>query len=235
VTQDFDLDSYMIWASDQLVYGPLDATALTQWVREGRVLPKTWVLSKKQNKWCLAESIQALRPCFASGSTGILTKPANKPAPSVLADELRQFSAFSGLTNDQLEQFVDFAELVEAPAGRVIIKRMDPGDSLFFLLSGELRARVMVGYDEKTLGRVKAGDCFGEIAMFMRTPRVADVIVESNARMLRLTSEAFLQLIKERPQIAAPILFAMARVMACRVSDGNQQYERTAASEFLWR
>src|SRR6476660_6108738 len=85
------------------------------------------------------------------------------------------------------------------------------------------------------LGRVRAGECFGEIAMFMRRPRVADLIVESNARMLRVTSEAFLQLIKELPPIAAPILFAMAQVMAGRISVGNEQYQRAAASEFLWR
>jgi hypothetical protein len=235
VTPELDHDTFMIWASDHMVYGPLDAIDLTQWIKDGRVHPKTWMMSKKQNRWCLAESIHALRPLFSSGSTGILTKPAVKPPASVIADELRQFPAFSGISNQQLEQFIHFGELVEAPAGRVIMKRRDPGDSLFFLLSGELRARVIVGQNEKILGRVKAGDCFGEIAMFMSTPRVADVVVESNARMLRVTSEAFLKLINEQPQIAAPILFAMARVLATRVSASNQEHQQAAVSEFLWR
>ena len=53
--------------------------------------------------------------------------------------------------------------------------------------------------------------------------------------MLRVTSEAFLLLINQPPHIAAPILFGMARVMATRVSERNQQYQRDAASEFLWR
>jgi NTE family protein len=153
----------------------------------------------------------------------------------VVVAELRQFSAFAGLSNEQLEQFVRFGELVEAPPGQVILRNQDPSDSLFFLLSGELRVRLVVGREDKTLGRVVAGECFGEIAMFMRAARTADVIVESDARMLRVTSEAFLLLINQLPHIAAPILFGMARVMASRVSERNQQYQRDAASEFLWR
>jgi CRP-like cAMP-binding protein len=117
----------------------------------------------------------------------------------------------------------------------VILQRNDPSDSLFFQLSGEVRARLMIGYEDKTLGIVKAGECFGEIAMFTRTPRSADVVVESDARMLRVTSEACLLLINQLPQIAAPILFGMARVLAARVSERNQMYQRDAASEFLWR
>jgi CRP-like cAMP-binding protein len=71
--------------------------------------------------------------------------------------------------------------------------------------------------------------------MFMRTPRTADVVVETEARMLRVTSEAFLLLTNQLPQIAAPILLGMARVMAGRVSERNQMYQRDVAAEFLWR
>lgn len=235
MTQQPENDSFMVWASDHMVYGPVDLQTLTQWVKEARVFPKTWVLAKNQNRWCHAEMIESLGPFFLRESHVKVLNSEPKPASGVLVEELRQFSAFSGLSNQQLEQFIEFGELVEAPAGRVILRRADPSDSLFFLLSGELRVRMMVGYEDKTLGLVKAGECFGEIAMFMRMPRTADVVVESEARMLRVTSEAFLLLINQLPKIAAPVLFGMARVMACRVSERNQQYQRDAASEFLWR
>jgi hypothetical protein len=225
----------MVWASDHLVHGPLEFASLVDWVKEGRVFPKTWVLAQAQNRWCRADSIEPLRPFFRDEPVASPLSSEAKPSPGAVADELRRFSGFAALNNHQLDQFVHFGELVDAPAGRVILKRMDPGDALFFLLSGELRVRVMVGPEDKTLGRVRAGECFGEIAMFMRTPRTADVVVVTEARMLRFTSEAFLLLINQLPQIAAPVLFGMAQVMAARVSSGNQQYQRTAASQFLWR
>lgn len=225
----------MVWASDHMVYGPVDLEALTLWVKEGRVFPKTWVLAKEQNRWCHAEMIEPLNPFFMRESPVRALRTEFKPESGVLAEEMRQFPAFAGLSNHQLEQFIEFGELVEAPAGRIVLRRHDPSDSLFFLLSGQLRARVIVGFDDKTLGHIKAGECFGETAMFMRCPRNADVVVESDARMLRVTSEAFLLLIDQLPQIAAPILFSMAGVMAGRVADRNQQYQRDAAAEFLWR
>lgn len=225
----------MVWASDRMVYGPVDLPALTQWVKEERVFPKTWVLSKNQNRWCQAETIEALGPFFVTNTIAEGAQPGPKHVDGTVAEELRLFSAFTALNNEQLEQFARFGELFEAPPGHVILRHKDPSDSLFFLLSGELRVRLVVGLQDKTLGHVRAGECFGEIAMFMRAPRTADVIVESDARMLRVTSEAFLLLITQLPHIAAPILFGMAHVMACRVSERNQQYQRDAASEFLWR
>jgi CRP-like cAMP-binding protein len=228
-------DSFMVWASDHMVYGPVDLPTLTQWVTEERVFPKTWLLSRNQNHWAQAEKIEALGPFFVNNSIASLVRSGSKRVDDMVVEELRQFSAFTGLSNDQLEQFAQFGELVEAPPKRVILRHKDPSDSLFFLLSGELRVRLVVGAQDKTLGRVNAGECFGEIAMFMRAPRTADVVVESQARMLRVTSEAFLLLINQLPQIAAPILFGMARVMATRVSERNQQYQREVTSEFLWR
>jgi hypothetical protein len=235
MTQEFEQDSFMVWASDHMVYGPVDIATLILWVKDARVFPKTWVLAKNQNRWCQAEAIEPLRPFFLQDSVAIPVDSGSNADPEVLAEELRQFSVFSGLTNQQLEQFVHFGQLLDAPAGQVILRCQDPSDSLFFLLSGELRARLTIRNEDKTLGRVKAGECFGEIAMFMRIPRTADVVAETDARMLRVTSEAFLLLITQLPQIAAPILFGMAQVMAGRVSERNQQYHRDATAEFLWR
>jgi hypothetical protein len=235
MSQDFEHDSFMVWASDHMVYGPVDLVTLVEWVKEARVFPKTWVLAKNQNRWCQAEMIDPLQVFFLRDFAAAVVSSGSKPGADVLAEEMRQFPAFSGLTNQQLEQFIEFGELVEAPHGRVILRRQDPSDSVFFLLSGELRVRLMIGYEDKTLGHVKTGDCFGEIAMFMRTPRTADVVVETDARMLRVTAEAFLLMINQMPQIAAPILYGMARVMAGRVSERNQMYQRDVASEFLWR
>jgi hypothetical protein len=232
---DFANDSFMVWASDHLVYGPVDLETLIEWAKDARVLPATWVLAKNQNRWTSAGSIGPLRAFFADQSA-----PAHPHSPAlhgkrVETEELRQFNVFSGLTNEQLDQFIQFGELVEAPRGQLLIRRHDPGDSLFFILSGELRVRLMIGLQDQTLGAMKSGECFGEIAMFMRTPRTADVVVETDARMLRITSEAFLLLVNQMPQIAAPILLGMARVLACRISERSQLYQKEIASEFLWR
>ena len=70
--------------------------------------------------------------------------------------------------------------------GELVIKKGDPGDGLFFVLSGSLRARLVVGFEDRTLARIPAGEVFGEMAMFTQSPRSADVVAEEESRMLRL-------------------------------------------------
>jgi hypothetical protein len=235
VTQEINGETFMVWASDRMVYGPLALDALIQWTNEGRVEPETWVLAQRHEQWSKAKDIGALSSVFLARAGNPSTVQAQEFGHGILAAELRHFPIFSALSDQQVQQFIKFGELVEAPAGRLVLRKQDPSDSIFFVLAGQLRARVMVGHEEQTLGRVKAGECFGEAAMFQRTLRTADVVVESDARMLRVTSEAFVSLITQHPQIAAPMLFGMASVMSARLSERNQKSERQVASQLVWR
>ena len=235
MNQENEHESFMVWASDHMVYGPVQLPTLLEWVKEGRVFPKTWVLSQKQNRWCHAEMIEQLREFFKPGSVAASANSLSNSAVGVRPEELRPFSAFASLSNQLLEQFIQFGELVSAPPGRVLIRRNDPSDSLYFILSGEVRARLMIGFEDKTLGRMAAGECFGEVAMFTGNARSADVVIQSDARMLRFTSEACLLLINQLPQVAAPILFGMARMMASRLTERTQQFQQEVAAGFLWR
>jgi CRP-like cAMP-binding protein len=130
---------------------------------------------------------------------------------------------------------VRFGQVVHANPGDVILKRGDPGDALFFVLAGVVRARIFVGGEEKTLGNIPAGQFFGDMAMFTQSARSADVVCESEARLLRFGAEGFRTLIAQNPSAAAPMLFAIAGTMAQRVMDDNQRFQREVASGFVWR
>ena len=40
---------YKVWASDNVVYGPVVLETLLEWVADGRVTPDTWVFSQEVN------------------------------------------------------------------------------------------------------------------------------------------------------------------------------------------
>ena len=40
---------YKVWASDNVVYGPVVLGTLLEWVADGRVTPDTWVFSQEVN------------------------------------------------------------------------------------------------------------------------------------------------------------------------------------------
>jgi CRP-like cAMP-binding protein len=106
---------------------------------------------------------------------------------------------------------------------------------MYFLLDGTVRARLLVGLDDKTLARIAPGEFFGEMAMFTQSPRSADVVAETNARLLRFGADSFHRLIKENPEAAAPMLFAIARTMANRIWEDNTRFQREVAADFVWR
>lgn len=225
---------FKVWASDNMVYGPIPLVTLLQWVAEARVLPDTWVHCQVDNAWQPAGRIEALRSGFAAGQETASPADSSGAHHAAAPEELRQFAMFSGLSNSQLEQFLRFGELVPALPGELIIKKGDPGDAIFFVLLGEVRVRLLVGLEDKTLAHIPAGEFFGEMAMFNQAPRSADVVAETEARLLRLSSQAFLIFMKEIPGLASPLLFAIAQAMAARISEGNQRFQREKAAEFVW-
>lgn len=228
-------DTYHVWATDNLIYGPIDWPTLIQWVMEKRVLKETWVFSSADGDWHEAGALEALQEPLLTAKDIALNETPPSKRESIAPGELRQFSVFAGLSDDQLQQLLQFGDLCRTSAKEVVLKKGDPGDALFFVLDGSVRARLLIGLEDRSLGQIPAGQFFGEMAMFNQAPRSADVVSEANTRLFRLSSEAFLQMTRESPGVAAPILFALAGTMASRVSQVNQQFHREVASGFSWR
>jgi hypothetical protein len=226
-------ETYQVWAADKLIYGPIDLPTLRQWVAEGRVLPNTWVYTASDGAWHEAGRLADLEEMFQSPPDAAQESSA-APTKTVAPEELRQFAIFSGLSDEQLGEFLQFGDLCELGPQEVILRKGDPGDALFFVLDGSVRARLLIGGEDRSLGQIPAGQFFGEMAMFNRAPRSADIVSEDNARLFRLTSESFLGMVRHQPGLAAPILFSLASTMAARISEANSRFQREVAGGFLW-
>src|ERR1035437_9143085 len=64
---------------------------------------------------------------------------------------LRRVKILASMTEDQLERFAQFVEAERVSQWAVIVKQGDPGDSMYFILEGELRARINVLGQESIL------------------------------------------------------------------------------------
>src|ERR1043165_4252403 len=94
-------DTFKVWASDNLIYGPIAMETLIQWVQENRVLADTWGYSQAENVWRLAREIVSLRRHFAPGVDTAFLQAQIQASHDVQPDELRQFNLFSSLSNDE--------------------------------------------------------------------------------------------------------------------------------------
>src|SRR5881296_1082041 len=93
------VETYKVWAVDNMVYGPIELATLVDWVQQGRVLPDTWVHVDAQSSWWRAKDLHALREHFAGVTDTVYIPRLGVVRP----EELRQFPLFSGLSHDDVE------------------------------------------------------------------------------------------------------------------------------------
>jgi CRP/FNR family cyclic AMP-dependent transcriptional regulator len=86
-----------------------------------------------------------------------------------------------------------------------IVREGSTGTALYIVLSGT--ARVVRGGE--TLGQVRAGDFFGELALIEEHPRSASVIAATETECLLFPAWEFTALLEEHPDIAVPIMRAL--------------------------
>jgi CRP-like cAMP-binding protein len=137
---------------------------------------------------------------------------------------LRRIKIFADFTDEQLERFVQFMEVLRVKQWTEIVKQGQHGDAMYLVIEGELRVRMMIGGKESILVTLGMGEFFGEISLFDHGPRSADVVANHDGLLLKISAEAFDRLLKEAPDLAAPFLFAMGKTLTARIRADNKRY-----------
>jgi hypothetical protein len=120
--------------------------------------------------------------------------------PNDLAQRLKQIALFAKLSRDDLQAVAQLAARAEYPAGSEICRQGQPGQTAYFVESGELRAlHVDPEGVEREVARLGPGEYFGETSLILGEPRDATVEVVQDAALLYLNKCDFDQLLQERP------------------------------------
>jgi len=238
MTLDSEEIHYKVWASDNVVYGPVLLVTLLEWVADGRVTPGTWVFSEEVNSWKPAKTLPALGDALANyhARQAPLPKPTKlgQASDSITVEQLRQFDQLAGLGQAELKQFISHCTVMEIEEGGIIMKKGSPGNGLYMILSGDTRVRIIAAGQDTTLATIKAGSFIGEVAMFSQTQRSADVFALTRCQLLFMSAEAFRGMMQTEPKLASAVLFALGHMMAERMVAGNDRLQIKANSDFLW-
>jgi CRP-like cAMP-binding protein len=102
--------------------------------------------------------------------------------------------------------------------GDVVCRQGEPGNCMYVIQQGEVEVVLDREGVETSLGRLRAGDIVGEMAIFDRQPRSATVRAAGRARLLTLDKRAFLRQVSEDPSLAFRILKQLSlRIRALNV------------------
>jgi len=107
-----------------------------------------------------------------------------------------QVPLFERLTAQQIADVAALLNHRGAIPGEVIVHQGDPGDGVYFVAEGALRAET----DGQTFP-IDAGDFFGEIALLTEGPRTATVRAATSCQLLFLASPDFHGLLHDNPEL----------------------------------
>jgi len=216
--------AFIVWGIDQTAYGPVELPTLVSWVKDDRVTADTWVYVAKNSAWLKADQVPELQMFFrrkvGQAGTGVSVESPRGLDPRAL----RRVKILANMSDAQLERFAEFMEVEKVPQWSTVVQQGDYGDTMYFILEGELRVRINVMGKETILATLGAGDFFGDIALFDQGPRSADVVANANSVVVKISSRAFNELAKAAPEIATPFLLAIGRTLTARIRADNKRY-----------
>ena len=125
--------------------------------------------------------------------------------------KLRNIPLLKGLSTEDLARVQSELRIRHFGRRDVVLQKGGFGDSLLFLLSGQLQV-VDVTEDGRAIGlrMLKEGDFFGEIAIINKTTRSASVVAQSNVLVGFLPSNTALYLFSHSPSMANIMLSHLA-------------------------
>jgi hypothetical protein len=132
------------------------------------------------------------------GSSASGKEPPREPPPT-------HIPLFSDLTT---QEFIAVAILLVrrvAKIGEVIVREGDPGDSMFIISTGEVRATVDRNGQQVPVATLRDGDFFGEMAVLSGEPRTATVTAVKATELLELSRENLREICSRHPHVEAKI------------------------------
>jgi flavin reductase (DIM6/NTAB) family NADH-FMN oxidoreductase RutF len=124
---------------------------------------------------------------------------------------LERAPVFSSLPAEILDAITSEGDERIFEAGELVVREGDPGDELFVILDGEAR----VERKGTPLATFRAGEFFGEIAVFDGRPRSADVVAATRLRTLAISRDLIREALTREPRAA----WAMLETLAVRFRD----------------
>jgi len=140
------------------------------------------------------------------------------PSPVEAVTFLRGVRLFREVAAADLEALSQRLRERSLKKGQALFREGEPGDEMFIIRAGGIVvSKAVTGRVEQVLARMGAGDFFGEMALFDRSPRSATVQAESDCTLLVLDRDHLQRLVDQDPRAAAAFFRALVQVFIERL------------------
>jgi SulP family sulfate permease len=127
---------------------------------------------------------------------------------------------------DLIDKLITYLEKMELDGGVYLMRRGDAPDAMYFIESGRLNVLIETDQGEMTRIRsIRSGTVIGELGLYLRTERTANVVTEQKSVLYKLNFEAMKKMEAENPDVASALHEWIARLLAERMADNNRAIE----------
>ncbi|PIE59944.1 MAG: Crp/Fnr family transcriptional regulator [Desulfobulbus propionicus] len=111
-------------------------------------------------------------------------------------DLLRTLDIFEPLNEDNLSDLCALLELKEYGQHKVILKKGEPGTSLYIIIEGEVN---VIGDDGQVLSEMGVGDVFGEMSLLSGGEVTTSIYSKERTKLATLSSKNFKHVLNKFP------------------------------------
>ncbi|MDF3059015.1 MAG: hypothetical protein K0R17_3230 [Rariglobus sp.] len=133
---------------------------------------------------------------------------------------------FNGLLEpDELRLLASYFETVVLPSGARLASQGEASDAMFMVESGRVGVYLPLAEPGvfKRLRSYGAGTVLGEMGLYTRAPRSADIIADADTRVLRFTVERVAELETAHPALALKLHRHVVRTLSERLHAANNE------------
>jgi len=139
-------------------------------------------------------------------------------------EALRNSECFRGLSDDALHKVETLCQRCMFSQGEEIVHEMDPGESLFIIVSGVVDVQIARPLDIGEgiqVGPLKSGACFGEISLVDGCFRSASVCARTDVEVLYIPDSDLRELFNSNHDIGFTFMLNIAGILSRRIRDAN--------------
>ena len=149
-------------------------------------------------------------------------------------EQLKKFTIFSDLTDDELNHFSDALKEVKMEKGQQFITEGEEGDCIYLLLEGEVQINQALTLSmnksesdnrEKAILKLSSdiNPLFGEMSMFNEGDRrTANVRAETTCVLVKLDKSDLYNICEKNPNIGFKVMRNLGRIISGNLVKANQ-------------
>ncbi len=139
---------------------------------------------------------------------------------------LQGMPIFGGIRAGVLAALLDASRSVTVAQNDFFFREGDRAESMFVLESGEVEVLKGWAGREYVIGRLREGDCFGEIALLDLFPRSASILAVAPCTAIELSTASFMKLYETDVEQFALIQMNIARELSRRLRAADERLFR---------